>query len=78
MWRLAARGSGVSPDAGSVHFAVSGFPNAPGRDVPVGRQWHKETVDFEVPEKTQWVHFGVWPTKRGVIWVDAVEVRAAH
>ncbi len=65
-------------EGASVHFGVSGFKQSPSRDVAVGRQWQQLSLDFEVPENTRWVHLSLRPSKRGVIWADAVEVRTAQ
>ncbi|GAH79324.1 unnamed protein product, partial [marine sediment metagenome] len=62
----------------SAHLQISGFEDAPGRTVDVGRQWQQESLEFDVPENVRRTHFSVRPNNRGVIWVDAVEVRPAE
>ena len=62
-------------DDTSAHLQVSGFKGAPGQTAHLGRQWQQESLEFEVPENTRWVHFSVRPDRRGLIWVDAIEVR---
>ena len=61
-----------------TYLGVSGFKDAPGSTVQAGREWRQESLEFEVPENTRWVHFAVRPEQRGVIWVDAVQVQAVQ
>ena len=59
----------------SAHLQISGFKGAPGRTVDLGRAWQQESIEFNVPENVRRTHFGIRPDRRGVIWVDAIEVR---
>jgi len=61
-----------------AHLQISGISGAPAPTVDLGRQWQQESLEFDVPGNTRWVHFGVRPETRGVIWVDATEVRQAQ
>ena len=62
---------------GSAHFGLYGYDKSPWKDAAAGLGWHKETLEFEVPANTQWVYFRIGSNKRGTLWVDALEVRAA-
>ena len=62
---------------GGAHFGLYGYDKSPWKDADAGLEWHKETLEFEVPANTQWVYFRIGSTKRGTLWVDALEARPA-
>ncbi|MBI5832342.1 MAG: hypothetical protein HZB16_08565, partial [Armatimonadetes bacterium] len=62
-------------DDGGANFGLYGYDKSPWKDITANRDWHQETLDFEVPRDTQRTCWRITATRRGTLWVDALEVR---